>query len=227
MENKGQELKRKNGRRGWRIVWRLLLLAVILSVLSLIICDHMVKQSSKGRVYTDLEEVPYRKVGLLLGTSPYTDRGTPNLYYARRIEAAARLYAAGKVSYLLVSGDNHRKGYNEPEEMRKSLVAAGVPDSAIYLDYAGFRTFDSMVRAKKVFGQDSLIVISQNWHNERAIYLAKTQDVDAIAYCAEDVMYRHVYLKNHLREKLARVKAVTDVVFGKQPKFLGEPVEIP
>ena len=110
--------------------------------------------------------------------------------------------------------------------MRQSLIAMGVPDSVIVLDYAGFRTLDSMVRAKKVFGQDSVTVISQFWHNERAVYLAKTQDVDAIAFNAKDVDYLSVYLKNHLREWLAKVKAVMDVIFNKPPKFLGEPVVI-
>ncbi len=142
------------------------------------------------------------------------------------MEAAAELYHAGKVSYLLVSGDNHKQGYNEPECMRQSLIALGVPASLIVLDYAGFRTFDSMVRCKKVFGQDSVTVISQLWHNERALYIAKHSDLDAIAYNAGDVRMKWYYVKSRSREMLAKVKVVLDVTFGKKPKFLGKPVII-
>lgn len=116
--------------------------------------------------------------------------------------------------------------YNEPECMRRSLVALGVPDSIIYSDYAGFRTFDSMVRCKEVFGQDSVTVISQHWHNERALYIAQHAGLDAIAFNALDVQVKHAYLKNHIRELLAKVKVVMDVTFHKQPKFLGEPVKV-
>ena len=116
--------------------------------------------------------------------------------------------------------------YNEPECMRRSLVALGVPDSIIYSDYAGFRTFDSMVRCKEVFGQDSVTVISQRWHNGRALYIAQHAGLDAIAINALDVQVKHAYLKNHIRELLAKVKVVMDVTFHKQPKFLGEPVKV-
>ena len=110
--------------------------------------------------------------------------------------------------------------------MRRSLVALGVPDSVIYSDYAGFRTFDSMVRCKEVFGQDSVTVISQKWHNERALYIAQHAGMEAIAFNADDVQIKHAYLKNHTRELLAKVKVVLDVTFHKKPKFLGEPVQV-
>ena len=110
--------------------------------------------------------------------------------------------------------------------MRRSLLALGVPDSVIYSDYAGFRTFDSMVRCKEVFGQDSVTVISQDWHNERALYIAQHAGLDAIAFNAPDVKNKRYYVKSHTRELLAKVKVVLDVMFGKQPKFLGEPVVI-
>ncbi len=191
------------------------------------ICNVIVKQSAKGLLYDDVWAIPYRKVGLLLGTSPNMANGTPNRYYHHRIEATASLYFAHKISYILISGDNHRHGYNEPEEMRQSLIALGVPDSVITLDYAGLRTYDSMVRAHKVFGQRSITVISQYWHNERAIYIARQKGMDAIAFNAQDVSYRRSYLKNHTRESLAKVKVVWDVATNKNPRYLGEPVAIP
>lgn len=191
------------------------------------ICNVIVKQSAKGLLYDDVWAIPYRKVGLLLGTSPNMANGTPNRYYHHRIEATASLYFAHKISYILISGDNHRHGYNEPEEMRQSLIALGVPDSVITLDYAGLRTYNSMVRAHKVFGQRSITVISQYWHNERAIYIARQKGMDAIAFNAQDVSYRRSYLKNHTRESLAKVKVVWDVATNKNPRYLGEPVAIP
>ena len=191
------------------------------------ICNALVKYQAKGRAYADVSNIPYRKVGLVLGTVPIVD-DHQNLYYRYRMDAAAELYFANKVSFLLLSGDNHVSHYNEPEAMRQSLIERGVPDSVIYLDCAGFRTFDSMVRAKKVFAQDSVTVVSQQWHNERAVYIARHFGLDAIAFNAKDyTLGRKVYLKNHAREALAKVKVVIDLMFNKQPHFLGEMEPIP
>ena len=201
-------------------------LCLAVAVLLVLICSGRVKKSAEGRMYQNVSEIPYRMVGIVLGTSPMRSNGSPNLYYQYRMEAAAELYSAGKISYIIVSGDNHKHDYNEPECMRRSLVALGVPDSVIYSDYAGFRTFDSMVRCKEVFGQDSVTVISQRWHNERALYIARHAGLDAIAFKALDVQVKHAYLKNHIRELLAKVKVVMDVTFHKQPKFLGEQVKV-
>ena len=191
------------------------------------ICNLVVKHQAKGKVYADVSEVPYRKVGLVLGTISIVN-GYQNRYYNYRMDAAAQLYFANKVSYLLLSGDNHVSHYNEPESMRRSLIERGVPDSVIYLDCAGFRTFDSMVRAKKVFAQNALTVISQEWHNERALFIAEHYDLDAIAFCAQDYTAgRKIYWKNHLREALAKVKVVLDLMVNKQPHFLGNIEPIP
>ena len=216
---------------GWRKVVRRLLwgglicLAAAAAVVG--ICNVIVKHSAKGHLYSNVQEIPYSQVGVLLGTSPTMANGNRNRYYDYRISAAASLYFASKISYILISGDNHRHGYNEPEEMRQSLIALGVPDSVITLDYAGFRTYDSMVRAHKVFGQRSFTVISQYWHNERAVYIARKKGMDAIAFNAQDVSYRRAYLKNHTRESIAKVKVVWDVFTNKEPRYWGEPVAIP
>lgn len=200
---------------------------VLLCAIFVVCCNITVKNSAKGLLYDEVQNIPARKVGLLLGTSPYTAKGIVNQYYNNRIDAAAELYFAHKISYILISGDNHRHGYNEPEEMRQSLIAQGVPDSVIFLDYAGFRTYDSMVRAKKVFGEDSITVISQHWHNERALYIAQHHQLEAIAFNAKEVYFRKAYLKNHARELAAKAKAVIDVTTHKQPHFLGDPMPIP
>lgn len=214
-----------HGRGRYLILAFVLLLLVCVGVVA--ICNVVVKQQTRGRLYADVNDIPYRKVGLVLGTVPIV-QDHQNLYYRYRMDAAAELYFANKVSYLLLSGDNHISHYNEPESMRQSLIERGVPDSAIYLDCAGFRTFDSMVRAKKVFAQDSVTVVSQQWHNERAIYIAEHYGLDAIAFNAKDyTLGRRVYLKNHLREALAKVKVVLDLLFDKQPHFLGEIEAIP
>ena len=149
----------------------------------------------------------------------------PDPYFVYRIDAAAKLYHSGKIRKILISGDNRRKGYNEPEDMRNALIAKGVPDSCIVLDYAGFRTYDSMVRAKKVFGQDSLIVVSQHWHNERALYIAHRIGVEADAFDAKD-RTGFTTIRLTVREWLARTKMAIDLLFMHDPHFLGEKIEI-
>lgn len=219
---------RKKGKHTWLgYLFRLAMAGLFIGVMLILLCNYLVKAEAKGKLYNDVNEIPYRKVGLVLGTSPYNARGGANQYYNNRMKATVQLYAEHKISYILVSGDNHRHEYNEPEYMKRSLIEMGVPDSVIFLDYAGFRTFDSMVRAKKVFGQDSVTVISQAWHNERAIYIAQHHELEAIGFNATDVQHRKSYLKNHAREALAKTKVVLDMIFNKQPKFLGEPIPIP
>jgi SanA protein len=161
----------------------------------------------------------------VLGASKTTGEG-PNLYFSYRMQAAADLYKQGKVRYLLVSGDNYRQDYDEPTDMKAALVELGVPDTCIYLDYAGFRTFDSMICCKAVFGEDSVTVISQKFHNERALFIANHREIHAIGFNAREVS-NHYALKTNLREYFARVKCVLDLfLFSTDPKFLGDPVKI-
>ena len=209
-----------------RIVITVLAAAAIAAAAITISANVMVKRTAKGLCYDDTAAIPYRRVGLLLGTSKLNRHGGPNPYFTRRIKACAALYHAGKISKVLVSGDNSRIGYTEPEDMRQALVEAGVPDSVIVLDYAGFRTYDSMVRAKKVFGQQRLTVVSQPWHNERALYIAHRIGVDAIAYNAADFENRQWKLRLTVREWLARTKMAVDLLSLHDPHFLGEPIEI-
>lgn len=190
------------------------------------ICFSIVKNNAEDRLYSDVTKIPHNKVGLLLGTAPKTPWGVHNNYYDYRINAATELFKAGKIDYILVSGDNHSTDYDEPSCMRDSLIVKGVPKDKIILDYAGFRTLDSIVRAKEIFGQDSITIISQQFHNERALYLAKHYGIEAVAYNAKDVEYWKKKLKIHGREYLARVKMFIDLYTGKKPKFLGERIKI-
>lgn len=215
---------KKRSRR--KLLFFSLTVVAVLAIASVFICNAVIMSSAKGKLYSEISQLPYRKVGLLLGTGKFLADGRINLYYQYRIEAAAELIKKSKIKYLVISGDNSRKDYNEPQMMKEDLVKAGVDSSRIYLDYAGFRTFDSMVRLKDIFGQDEVTVISQKFHNERAIYLASKTGVSAIGFNAKDVSNSAGW-KVRAREKLARVKVFLDLLFRKKPKFLGEKVELP
>lgn len=213
---------RTNKKRRWL---RRCLLFLFLGVLSILAIDQWVSYSTAEQIFRNTQDVPHRKVGLLLGTSKWASEGQ-NLFYLARIEAAVELYDAGKIDYILVSGDNGTSYYNEPKQFREDLIKLGIPKEKITLDFAGFRTLDSVVRARAVFGQSEFTVISQAFQNERAITIAKHHGIDAIGYCAADVSQRYG-MKTMLREKLARVKMLLDLWTGTTPKFLGEPVAIP
>jgi SanA protein len=180
--------------------------------------------SSQKYLYNNKDEVPPHRVALVLGTSRYLHSGELNPWFANRIEAAAKLYHAGKIDYIILSGDNRTRYYNEPEQMRREIVRYEVPDSILYLDYAGLRTLDSMVRSRAIFGQDSLIVISQKFHNQRAVFLARRHGVKAIGFNADDPV-NHSTVRVLVREVFARVKVFVDLATRKQPRFLGD--EIP
>ncbi|MBD78611.1 MAG: protein SanA [Crocinitomicaceae bacterium] len=201
------------------------LLAAVLVCIGIVVTNELVEQSAKDRVFNSTREIPSNKVGLLLGTAKYLGNGHKNLYYLYRIDAAVRLYKAGKIKYILVSGDNGNKNYDEPTDIKNDLMAKGVPEDRIYLDYAGFRTLDSVVRSKEIFGQKKVTVISQQFHNERAIFIANMKGVEAVGYNAKDVGGKFG-LRVKIRERLARVKMMLDLIFGKEPKFLGEKIQI-
>jgi SanA protein len=202
----------------------LLVVSIFMSVVYY--AKYEIDTVSQGKVYNSIEEVPERKIGLVLGCSKYLSNGRKNLYFQQRIDAAKELYFSDKVKFLLVSGDNSTKYYDEPTTMKKDLIALGVPGNKIYCDYAGLSTLDSVVRTKEVFKENQFIVISQGFHVRRAIYLGLAHDIDLIGYAPQGVSGLGS-LKTELRECLARGKALLDVKFlNRQPKFLGEPVII-
>ncbi|ENY72590.1 SanA protein [Aeromonas diversa CDC 2478-85] len=208
----------------------LILLATLclLLALSLLLLTYGEWRVSKtGHLtYDRVDDVPYNRVAVVLGTSKYLVGGGRNPYFSNRIRAAAQLYNNGKVDYLIVSGDNATVQYNEPRLMRRALIRAGIPASAIYMDFAGFRTLDSVVRAKEVFGQSSYTIVSQKFHNERAIFIARRFGIDAIGFNASDVAPNEG-IKTRVREIFARFMSLLDLyVLDKEPKFLGEPIAI-
>jgi len=202
--------------------------AIILLMLGILGANYWIENSTKSYIFDETAAIPANKVGLLLGTNPLVQGGRRNLYFEYRIRAAAALYHAKKIRYIIASGDNHTKSYNEPEAMQAALMQRGVPEKAIYLDYAGFRTLDSVVRCAEIFGQQSFTVISQRFHNQRAIYIAQQKGLQAVGFNAADVQLRYSGIKTMVREYLARVKALLDVhITHKSPKFLGKPIHIP
>lgn len=201
------------------------LLGCLLVVTSIYVSNKVIINNAEGKLFNSTENISKNKVGLLLGTVKYLSDGRINLYYQFRLNAAVELYKAEKIDFILVSGDNGSQGYDEPTDFKNDLIEAGIPESKIYLDYAGFRTLDSMVRVKEVFGQTSVTIISQQFHNERALYLANHFDIEAIGYNARGVSGKKA-VKVQLREYLARVKVFVDILLNVNPKFLGEPVEI-
>ncbi|WP_297797511.1 ElyC/SanA/YdcF family protein [uncultured Eudoraea sp.] len=203
----------------------LLALLLLLSILVVIISNFTIEVSARGKTFTDPANTPKNKVGLVLGTSRMLVKGGVNPYYANRIKATIELYKAGKIEFILVSGDNGTIYYNEPTTIKKDLIKGGIPDEKIFLDYAGFRTLDSMVRAKYIFGLDSVTVISQKFHNERAIYLAEKKGLKAIGFNAEGITGKQG-VKVQFREYFARVKVFLDLLFNTQPRFYGDKIEI-
>lgn len=200
-------------------------LLVLVNLVVIFLCNWKIESDTENLVFRDLNKVPQSKVGLVLGTSRRLTNGSPNPYFYNRIDAAVELYKAGKIKYILVSGDNGSIYYNEPRDMKKALVDRGVPEEAIYQDYAGFRTLDSVIRCKEIFGQERFTVISQEFQAKRAVYIARNHGIETFGYNAQDVGYRGVKVK--LREMLARVKAFIDInILMEQPKFLGEKIKI-
>ena len=203
-----------------RVGWLFLLV-----IIGIVVCNGYVEISTKGKTFNQTAEIPANKVGLLLGTGKYLINGNVNLFYKYRIDAAVQLYKSGKIEYILVSGDNGSESYDEPTTFKEDLVAAGIPENRIFLDYAGFRTLDSVIRSKEIFQLESFTVISQKFHNERAITIAHAKGIKAIGFNAKDVGGRSG-MKVKVREMLARVAMCMDLIFGKQPKFLGEKITI-
>ncbi|ELZ5941107.1 outer membrane permeability protein SanA [Providencia vermicola] len=196
-----------------------------ITLVTIILLDRWIAWETAPYIYEKVEELPARDVGMVLGTSKYYSTGAQNLYYHYRIQGAADAYHSGKVKYLLLSGDNGAHSYNEPITMRKDLIKAGVPASKIVLDFAGFRTLDSVVRTRKVFDTDNFTIITQRFHCERALFIAKHKGIDAqcLAVPTPKAMF-----KVRVREVFARLGALADLyILNREPKFLGEQESIP
>lgn len=204
-----------------RLIKRIIVI-IICSILTclvagIFICDGIVVHNAIGRSFDNIKDVPEREYGLLLATSPITPQGGHNFYFDNRIKSAFELYNAGKVKKIIASGGDYTgqhdgNGCDEPKAILDSLVAKGIPASAIILDYDGQRTIKSIVNAKERFGLDSVTLISQKYHNERAIYQADHLGIDAIGYNAEPSPIRRNRIKNTIREYFARVRLFIDLL---------------
>ena len=210
-----------------KILKLLLLSALIVAVVYTVSVYNYqrMEEGAKGIIYSDVNTIPAKRAALVLGCSKYLSGNRINYFYKYRIEAAVKLFKAGKVKAIVVSGDNGRKSYDEPTQMRDDLVKAGVPSKYIQLDYAGFRTLDSIVRAKAIFDLEDYIIVSQKFHLERAIYIAHAKGQKVLGFVAKDFSNTIWAKRMRRRELLARIKAVLDVdILGVEPKFYGKKV---
>jgi SanA protein len=197
-----------------------------LSISTIPLARVVIQGNAAPYVHEDVADLPNCKTGLVLGCSKYTPQGTINLYFKYRIQKAAELYHSGKVEYLIVSGDNHKKSYDEPTDMMNALIELGVPENRIYCDYAGFSTLDSVVRANKIFGQKKLIVVSQDFHNLRAVFIGRCKGMELHGLNAKSVYVTYSRM-TLVREALARVKTLLDVwIIHRKPRFLGEAIQV-
>ncbi len=206
--------------------WRILIVVIIVLLAgSVAAVNYVVNTATEKQLYSDINAIPKNKVGLLLGTAKYQDKARHliNPYYQNRIDAAVALYMAGKIDFIIVSGDNSSAFYNEPALMKEDLIAKGVPEKRIYMDNAGFRTLDSILRCRDIFGEDHITIISQSFHNQRAVFIANHKNVTAVAFNAAN---GDSFWDEISREKLARVKMVFDLILNKQAKFYGDRIEI-
>ena len=213
-----------------RAINRKIRIGILLCVLSILLAvrsaQRWIEWDARNRVYASISDIPARRVGLVLGCAPPLYGGKSNLYFLYRMQAAHDLFSAGKIEYIIVSGDNHTMAYDESGAMKNALIQLGVPENRIICDFAGFSTLDSIVRSREIFRQSRITVISQKFHAQRAVFIARRKGIDAIGYCAQDLDTR-ASLRTRLREQLARVKTILDLyLINRQPRFLGEPIEI-
>jgi SanA protein len=209
-----------------RAIWRWLFIAVGVALLLILLGNRWVINSTDAYIYDNWSLLPENDVGIVLGTSTYTRGGKPNPHFQGRIRAAVELYQIGKVKKLIVSGANPDSTYNEPRKMWQELTKAGVPAADITMDFAGFRTLDSIVRAREVFGLTRVTVITQKYHAYRAVFIGKKLGLGIVAYAVpgdEPGLDARLYV----REWLARFRTILDIFLLKtEPKFLGEPVNV-
>lgn len=213
-------------KKGITTMVRLIVLALVLVPLAtglmLWAAYITIAGATDGLVFDDLDALPNREVGVVLGTTPRLRNGNPNAYFDYRMDAAARLWRSGKVQRLILSGDNRDRRYDEPKYMRNALLERGVDDEAMTLDRGGVRTFDSIIRARVTYEINDPIVVSQEFHNRRAVFIAQHYGIDAVGFNARDVAPGKG-MRTKLREAFARVKTLLDLwVLGTRPQRLDD-----
>jgi SanA protein len=211
-------------RLGLYVVLGLGALALLVMLLAWV-AERRLEALADACLSTEPSRLPDTDVALVLGAAPIGPEGGPNRYFEYRLDAAAALWQAGKVKYLLVSGDNRQPDYDEPTAMRDGLIKRGVPAQAIYRDFAGVRTLDSVLRAQSVFGQQRLIIVSQRFHLARALFLAREAGLDACGFEARDVD-RPYSVFTTLRRYPSALRAYWDVWFDTPPRHTGPSIAI-
>lgn len=199
---------------------------IVLIISMVLLADFTISLTTSSQLYNEIETLPSQETALVLGTSKYIRR-TLNPYYQYRIDAAIELYRQNKVTHFLLSGDNAHRSYNEPWTMKRDLLKAGIPEENITLDYAGFRTLDSVQRATQIFDANSLTIVTQKFHCQRAVFIANHFSMDTVCLVVPSPT-GWANTKIRIREVLARTKALLDLyIFNVQPKFLGpkEPIK--
>lgn len=203
-------------------LYKLTVYFIVLVLFFLVISNVWIINATKDKVYTDIDEVPVNDVALVLGTSKQLVNGDPNPFFIDRIKAAVKLYEGGKVKHFILSGDNAKKYYNEPQFMKEALLKRGIPDSVVTLDNAGLRTLDSVVRSHNIFGQDNVTIVTQKFHSYRALYISEHIGMDAVAFAAHNLPLTESF-DVMVRELFARPKAILDLyVLHTAPKVMGE-----
>lgn len=204
----------------WKKAGKILLALCVLGGIFLFATNRAVLNSADGKIFANVAKVPSEPVALVLGTSPMV-QGRKNLYFEGRMNAAAELYRAGKVRKLLVSGDNGTAYYDEPTAMKEALVARGIPEKDIVLDYAGFHTLDSIVRAHRVFGVEKCTIVTDDFHLPRALYIAQNEGLDSVGFQTEKLP-TSISPRTHVREVVSRSMVWIDLhILHREPKFLG------
>ncbi|MDR0219732.1 MAG: outer membrane permeability protein SanA [Enterobacteriaceae bacterium] len=209
----------------WKRLITSLVLIIAVFMLSAIALDRWISWKTAPYIFDDLRQLPAKKVGLVLGTSKYYKTGQHNQYYSYRIQGAVNAYNSGKVKFLLLSGDNAQHSYNEPIMMQKDLIKAGIPASSTVLDFAGFRTLDSMLRTREVFNINEFTIITQRFHCERALFIAMHMGIKAQCYAVSSPKNM---MTVRIREVFARLGAWADLyILKRKPRFLGPQEPIP
>jgi SanA protein len=173
-------------------------------------------------IYSSIAAIPHREVAIVLGAAILKDDDLSPVL-KDRADSALALYKAGKVDKILVTGNNDSTSYNEVNPVRTYLLKNGIPADVIYLDHAGFDTYSSMYRAKAIFQVQSAIIVTQGFHVPRAVFIARSMGIPAYGFDADN---GHYLFKNYIRESFANVKAVIDLMYGRQPKYLGTTVPL-
>jgi len=205
---------------GWRKYIPLVIVLCLAALVAILLVPIVMRLSTERFIYTSIDDVPESDVALVLGAA--VRRGQPTPVLEERAYAAAELYRKGKVAKILVTGDNSTLTHDEVTPVRKYLIDAGIPAGDIFLDHAGFDTYSSMYRARDIFGAKAVTVVTQDFHLPRALFIARNLNLTAYGMTAQNA---GVSMKNYFREVPASVKALMDLVFQREPKYLGE--EIP